>query len=52
MKRALVKEQLKISATELLDARSIVDWCCLALSQGGLLIQWYVGSFGWLRKGP
>ena len=33
VKRALVKEQLKISAAELLDARSIVDWCSLALSQ-------------------
>ena len=52
VKRALVKEQLKILTIELLDARSIVDWCSLALSQGGLLIQWYAGSFGWLRKGP
>ena len=52
MKRSLVKEQLKISEVELIDACSIVDWCSLALSQGGLLIQWYAGSFGWLRKGP
>ena len=35
MKRTLVKEQLKISTTELLDACSIVDWCSLELSQGG-----------------
>ena len=34
VKRALVKEQLKILGVELLDARSIVDWCILALSQG------------------
>ena len=52
VKRALVKGQLKISAAELLDACSIVDWYSLALSEGGLLIQWYVGSFGWSRKGP
>ena len=52
MKRAQVKEQLNISVAELLDAHSIIDWCSLALSQGGLLIQWYAGSFGWLRKGP
>ena len=52
VKRALVKKQLKISAAELLDAHSIVDWCSLALSQEGLLIQWYTGSFGWLRKCP
>lgn len=52
VKRALVKEKLKISATQLLDAPSIVEWCGLALSQGGILIQWYTGSFGWLRKGP
>ena len=32
VKRALVKEQLKISAIELLDAYSIVDWCSLPLS--------------------
>ena len=32
VKRALVNEQLKISRVELLDARSIVDWCSLALS--------------------
>ena len=37
MKRALVKEQLKILTKKLLDARSIVDWCSLALSQGGTL---------------
>ena len=47
MKRALVKEQLKISAAELLDARSIVDWCSLALSQGGTLVS-MVGRFFWL----
>ena len=35
--RALVKEPLKISTTELLDACSIVDWCSLTLSQGGTL---------------
>ena len=54
VKRALVKEQLKISAAELLDARSIVDWCSLALSQGGSLDSvvrkffWFVeeGSIG------
>ena len=37
MKRALVKEQLNISGAKLLDAPSIVDWCSLALSQGGTL---------------
>ena len=37
VKRALVKKQLKISTAELLDARSIFDWCSLALSQGGTL---------------
>ena len=38
VKRALVKEQLKISEAELLDAHSIIDWCSSTLSQGGLLI--------------
>ena len=38
VKRALVKEQLKISGAELLDAHSIVDWCSSALSRGGILI--------------
>ena len=51
-KRPLVKEQLNILGVELLDARSIVDWCSLALSYEGLLIQCYTSSFGWLRKGP
>ena len=32
VKTTLVQEQFKISAVELLDARSIVDWCSLALS--------------------
>ena len=32
VKRALVKEQLKISEVELLDARTIVDWCSSTLS--------------------
>ena len=32
VKRALVKELLNISAVELLDVCSIVDWCSLALS--------------------
>ena len=47
VKRALVKEQLKISTTELLDARSIVDWCSLTLSQGGTLDS-VVRRFFWL----
>ena len=47
MKRTLVKEQLKISAEELLDARSIVDLCSLALSQGGTLDS-VVHRFFWL----
>ena len=47
MKRALVKEQLKILAAELLDARSIVDWCSLTLSQGGTLDS-VVRRFFWL----
>ena len=47
VKRALIKEQLKISTTELLDARSIVDWCSLALSQGGTLDS-VVHRFFWL----
>ena len=38
VKKTLVKEQLKISRADLLDARSIVD-CSSALSRGGLLIQ-------------
>ena len=37
MKRALVKKQVKISAVELLDACTIVDWFTSALSQGGTL---------------
>ena len=32
VKRALVKEQLKISGEKFSDARSIVDWCSSALS--------------------
>ena len=47
MKRALVKEQLNISVAELLDARSIVDWCSLVLSQGGTLDS-VVCRFFWL----
>ena len=47
VKRDLVKEQLKISKIELLDARSIVDWCSLALSQGGTL-DLVVRRFFWL----
>ena len=47
MKRALVKEKLKISTAKLLDARSIVDWCSLALSQGGTLDS-VVRRFFWL----
>ena len=34
VRRALVKEQLKILGVEILDARSIVDWCSSTLSQG------------------
>ena len=49
MKRALVKEQLKISTTELLDARSILDWCSSTLSQGGGL-DLVVHRFFWLVK--
>ena len=40
MKRALVKEQLKISTAELLDARRIFDRCSLALSQWGSQCEW------------
>ena len=47
MKRVLVKEQLNISAAELIDDRSIVDWCSLALSQGGTLDS-MVRRFFWL----
>jgi len=47
VKRAIVKEQLKILATELLDAHSIFDWCSLALSQGGTLDS-VVRRFFWL----
>ena len=49
VKRDLVKEQLNILGAEILDARGIVDWCSLALSEGGLLVQWHASSFGWLR---
>ena len=49
MKRALIKEQLNISTTKLLDAHSIVDWCSLALSQGGTLDS-MVHKFLWLVK--
>ena len=42
-----VNEQLKISAVEPLDACSIVDWCSLALSQGGTLDS-VVHRFFWL----
>lgn len=38
VKRALVKEKMKISVEKLLDACTIVDWCTYALSQGELLI--------------
>ena len=44
---SLVKEKIKISATDLLDARSIVDWCSLTLSQGGTL-DLVVHRFFWL----
>ena len=37
VKRALVKEKMKISAVELLDACTIADWCTSALSEGGIL---------------
>ena len=47
VKRALVKEQLKISGAELLDACSIVDWCSSTLSQGGTLDS-VVHRFFWL----
>ena len=47
VKRALVKEQLKISEVELLDAYSTVHWCSLALSQGGTL-DLVVHRFFWL----
>jgi hypothetical protein len=47
VKRALVKEQLRISGAILLDAHSIVDWCTLALSQGGTLDS-TVRRFFWL----
>ena len=39
VKRALVKDQLKISEAELLDSHSIFDWRSSTLSQGGLLMQ-------------
>lgn len=52
VKRALVKEQLKVSVAELLNARSIVDWCSLALSLGGTLDS-VVHRFFWLvEEGP
>ena len=38
VKRALVKEKLKILGVELLNACSIVDWYSSTLSYGGLLI--------------
>ena len=47
VKRALVKEKLKISTTKLLDARSIVDWCSLTLSQTWTLDS-VVCRFSWL----
>ena len=47
VKRALVKEQLKILGAELLDACSIVDWCISTLSQGGTLDS-AVHKFFWL----
>ena len=47
VKRALVKEQLKISREKFSDARSIVDWCSSALSQGGTLDS-TVRRFFWL----
>ena len=47
VKRALVKEQLKILRVELLDAHSIVDWCSLALSLWGTL-DLVVHMFFWL----
>ena len=47
VKRSLVKEQLKISVAELLGSCSIVDWCSLALSQGGTLDS-VVPRFFWL----
>ena len=34
VKRALVKEQLKILRADLLDAHNIVDWCSSTLSKG------------------
>ena len=39
VKRSLIKEKLKISGVEFLDAQSIVDWYSSTLSQGRLLIQ-------------
>ena len=47
VKRSLVKEQLNILGVELLNAHSIVDWCSLALSQGGTL-DLVVCRFFWL----
>ena len=54
VKRALVKEQVKILGVDLLDAHSIVDWCISTSSQGGTLDSivhrffWFVeeGSIG------
>ena len=47
VKRALVKEQLKILGAQLLDARSIVNWYSLALPQWGTL-DLVVHRFFWL----
>ena len=47
VKRSLVKERLKISGEKFSDARSIVDWCSSALSQGGTLDS-TVRRFFWL----
>ena len=47
VKRSLVKEQLKISREDLLDAHSIIDWCSSTLSQGETL-DLVVCRFFWL----
>lgn len=47
MKRALVKEQLRILGANFSNARSIVDWCSSTLPNGGTLNS-AVTRFFWL----
>ena len=47
LKRALVKEQLRISGANFSNAHSIVDWCSSTLSHGGTLDS-AVSRFFWL----